>query len=77
MAAKRVFSAATVTAEETSAPRSMLRTGISSVVSATGSADGDALAVPAMARVLRTPPATPARTASFEALRRGFRWLGM
>lgn len=44
-AATRVFSAAVVTAEATSAVRSRLRTGISSVVSATGSADGDALAV--------------------------------
>lgn len=34
-------------------------------------------AAPATAMVLRTPPATPARSAVFEAFRRGFRWLGM
>ncbi|GAA3392375.1 hypothetical protein GCM10017752_29050 [Streptomyces roseoviridis] len=50
--------------------------GISRVVSVTGSAFAGA-AAPATAMVLKTPPATPARNASFEALRRGFRWLGM
>ncbi len=51
------------------------RVGIS-MVSVTGSAFAGP-AAPATAMVPRTPPATPARSASFEALRRGFRWLGM
>ena len=48
-----------------------------SMVSVTGSAAFAGPAAPATARVLRTPPATPARSAIFDALRRGFRWLGM
>jgi len=47
---------------------------------ATSAVTGSAWAGPAAAAtamVLRTPPATPARSAVFEAFRRGFRWLGM
>jgi hypothetical protein len=46
------------------------------MVSVTGSAFAGP-AAPATAMVLRKPPATPARIAILEALRRGFRWLGM
>ncbi|GGZ95433.1 hypothetical protein GCM10010344_74330 [Streptomyces bluensis] len=49
----------------------------SSIVWVTGSAayaDADA---PATATLPRMPPATPARIAIVEALRRGFRWLRM
>ncbi|GAA2529287.1 hypothetical protein GCM10010295_07990 [Streptomyces intermedius] len=49
-----------------------------SMVSVTGSAAVAALALPATAMVLRTPPATPARSAMVDVLRRrGFRWLRM
>ncbi|CAM5475318.1 hypothetical protein GCM10010298_46130 [Streptomyces microflavus] len=47
-----------------------------SIVWVTGSAWAGP-AAPATAMVLRTPPATPARSADFEARWRGFRWLGM
>ena len=45
-----------------------------SMVEVTGSAFAGA-AADATAMVLRTPPATPARRATLDALRRGFRWL--
>ncbi|MEU3900207.1 MULTISPECIES: hypothetical protein [unclassified Streptomyces] len=47
------------------------------MVCVTGSAALAELDAPATARVLRTPPATPARIAMVDALRRGFRWLRM
>ena len=56
--------------------RSPVSVGIS-MVSVTGWAALAGAAAPASAMVLSTPPATPARSETFEALRRGFRWLGM
>ncbi|SCD72568.1 hypothetical protein GA0115246_105173 [Streptomyces sp. SolWspMP-sol7th] len=58
------------------ADRLAVRVGIS-MVSVTGSAAEAEPVAPATASVPSTPLATPARRAMREALRRGFRWLGI